>query len=775
MTKNTKTVLIDPVCGMDVQVRPDSPHAEFDGTSYAFCSAHCRDRFIQAPQSFLPGSAKAISPAAPTNSTATFTCPMHPEVRQHGPGTCPICGMSLEPLTPGSGDDEGSDELRDMQRRTVVAAVFTVPVIVLAMADMVLPGKPIAGLLGHTLSRWLELTLTTPVVLWSAWPLLTRAYDSLRHRKLNMFTLIGMGVLVAYAYSIVATIAPTMFPPGFQNADGQVAVYFEAAATIVALVLLGQVLELKARSSTGAAIRALLDLTPKTTHRLQPDGTEEEVDIASVQVGDRLRIRPGEKIPVDGRVLEGTSSVDESMISGEPTPVDKATDDLLVAGTVNGNGSLLMVAKKVGADTLLARIVQMVADAQRSRAPVQRLVDAVASWFVPIVIATAVVTFVVWSAIGPEPALAYGLVNAVAVLIIACPCALGLATPMSIMVATGKGAHIGVLFRDARAIEAMRDVDSLVVDKTGTLTRGKPSLTAVVSGPNSSDDEVLRYAAALESLSEHPIGLAIVAGARDRRLAVPESASFEAVTGKGVTGVVDGHRIALGNLALMEQLDVDVSAWSAKVDDMRGGGATAMFLSVDGSATGVLAVSDPIKETTGPAIDELHRAGLRIVMLTGDSRKTAEAVARALGIDEVHADALPDDKVRIVKQLQSEGHRVAMAGDGINDSPALAVADVGIAMGTGTDIAMESAAVTLVKGDLAGIARATALSHATMRNITQNLVFAFGYNIIGVPIAAGVLFPLTGLLLSPMIAAAAMSLSSVSVIGNALRLRSVHL
>ena len=770
MSKRTAT---DPVCRMQVQTTPEAPHFVFDDKNYYFCSASCLQRFSAHPSTYVESKSEGSAPPPDAKLGTVFTCPMHSEIRQQGPGSCPICGMSLEPLVQ-TGADEGDDELRDMTRRAIVGTAFTLPVIALAMGDMVLPGLPIERLLGRTLAGWLELAFASPVVLWAAWPLLRRFVDSLRSRHLNMFTLIGIGVLVAYVYSVVATVTPGVFPPGSRDARGAVAVYFEAAAAIVTLVLLGQVMELRARSSTGAAIRSLLDMTPKTTRRVGDDATEEDVPVAAVRVEDRLRVRPGEKIPVDGRVIEGKSTVDESMISGEPTPVEKKTDDSLVAGTVNGQGSLLMVATKVGNDTLLARIVQMVTQAQRSRAPVQRLVDAVAKWFVPSVVVIALATFAAWSLWGPEPRLAYGLVNAVAVLIIACPCALGLATPMSIMVATGKGAHIGVLFRDARAIEALRDVDTLVVDKTGTLTRGKPALTVVVAATGFTEDEVLRLSASLEARSEHPIAVAIVAGAREKGLeSVPPSA-FEAVPGKGVVGTVDDRRAVLGNLALMQQEEIEVVEHVAAADELRANGATAMFLGVAGKMAGVLAVSDPIKDTTASAIEALHQAGLRIVMLTGDSQTTADALARTLRINEVYADALPDDKLKVVQRLQSEGRKVAMAGDGINDSPALAAADVGIAMGTGTDVAMESASVTLVKGDLAGIARAMHLSRATMRNITQNLVFAFGYNVAGVPIAAGILYPFTGWLLDPMIAAAAMSLSSVSVIGNALRLRAVR-
>jgi Cu+-exporting ATPase len=713
------------------------------------------------------GGADSQQPAQ-SRADATYTCPMHPEERQVGPGLCPICGMGLEPVDIQVEEDDS--ELRDMRRRFLWCTAFTVPIIVLAMGDFVLPGSPVRDTLGST-SQWLEFALATPVVLWAAWPLLVRFWQSLARRSLNMFTLIGLGVSVAYAFSALALIAPDLFPEGFRGEHG-VAVYFEAAAVIVALVLLGQVLELRARSSTGAAIRALLDLSPQTTRRVADDGAEEEVPLDAVQEGDRLRVRPGEAIPVDGRVVEGRSSVDESMVTGEPVPVEKSDGDAVVGGTVNTTGSLLMVAEKVGSDTLLSRIVQMVAEAQRSRAPIQKLVDQVAAWFVPAVVVCALLSFVAWSIWGPEPRFAYGFLNAVAVLIIACPCALGLATPMSIMVATGKGAQLGVLFRDAEALESLRDIDTLVVDKTGTLTLGKPKLTHVLPRGEADESVVLRLAAGLETQSEHPLAQAIVSGAKERGTEPGSAQDFQSVTGMGVTATVDGKAAALGNLALMEHEQVAIDdADRDEAERLREAGATVMFLAANKKLIGLIAVADPIKESTPEAIRDLHAMGLRIIMLTGDSLGTAEAVGRELGLDEVIADALPDEKLRTVEKLQSAGSKVAMAGDGINDSPALAKADVGIAMGTGSDVAMESAAVTLVKGDLRGIVRARRLSEATMRNIKQNLVFAFGYNAAGIPLAAGVLYPLTGWLLSPMVAAAAMSLSSVSVIANALRLR----
>lgn len=711
-------------------------------------------------------TAGAGRPAPP----GTYTCPMHPEIEQAGPGTCPICGMALEPVDASAEADD--TEYRDMRRRFVWSAVLAVPLLVLAMGDMVLPGAPIHGLFGG-FSRWLELAFATPVVSWAGLPLLVRGWESVRRWQLNMFTLIGLGVSVAYVYSVLALVAPDWFPEGFRGAHG-VAVYFEAAAVIVALVLLGQVMELRARSSTGAAIRALLDLSPKMTRRIGSDGAEKEVAVESVRKGDRLRVRPGEAVPVDAIVVEGGSAVDESMVTGEPVPVAKAAGDQVIGGTVNTTGSLTIEAEKVGGETLLARIVQMVADAQRSRAPIQRLADRVAAWFVPIVVACAALAFVVWSVWGPEPRLAYALLNAVAVLIIACPCALGLATPMSIMVATGRGAQLGVLFRNAQAIESLRAIDTLVVDKTGTLTLGQPKLTNVLVVGEAGADEsaVLRLAASLETRSEHPLARAIVEGASEREIQLSDVDGFESVTGKGVMGRVEQQDVALGNLALMEKIGVAApDADRTRAARLQGDGATVMFLAANGQLIGMLAVADPIKDSTPEAIRALHGAGLRVVMLTGDNRATAEAVGRELGIDEVIADALPDQKLATIEQLQEGGAKVAMAGDGINDSPALAKADVGIAMGTGTDVAMESAAVTLVRGDLRGIVRARELSAATMRNIKQNLLFAFGYNAAGVPLAAGVLFPFTGWLLSPMIAAAAMSLSSVSVIVNALRLR----
>jgi Cu+-exporting ATPase len=694
---------------------------------------------------------------------------MHPQIVRDRPGDCPICGMALEPRTM-SVEEEESPELLDMTRRFRASAILTVPLFLLAMGHL-LPVPALDHFLPPTVMGWIELVLATPVVLWGGWPFFVRAWNSIRYRALNMFTLIGLGVGVAYLYSVVAVLLPGIFPPSFRDAGGSVGRYFEAAAVIVTLVLLGQVLELRARSRTGAAIRALLGLAPKTARRIARDGAEADVALEEVQPGDRLRVRPGEKVPVDGVVLEGTSSVDESMVSGESIPVEKHPGDRLIGATVNGTGSLVMRTEKVGSETLLARIVQMVAEAQRSRAPIQKLADVVSGYFVPAVVLVAVATFLVWGLVGPSPRMAHALVNAVAVLIIACPCALGLATPMSIMVAAGKGATAGVLFKNAEAIEVLRKVDTLVVDKTGTLTEGKPRLVTVEPATGRTEAEVLRDAASLERGSEHPLAAAIVKGAGERGVGLSNAEAFESVTGKGVKGRIGGRSIALGNRALMDAIGVNVEFLARRAEELRSDGQSVMLLSVDGKATGLVGVADPIKASTLEAIETLHREGIRIVMVTGDSGTTARVVARKLGLDDVMAEVLPDRKAEKVRQLQAQGRIVAMAGDGINDAPALAQAEVGIAMGTGTDVAMESAGVTLVKGDLRGIARARRLSRATMRNIRQNLFFAFVYNAIGVPIAAGVLYPAFGLLLSPMIAAAAMSFSSVSVIGNALRLR----
>ncbi len=711
----------------------------------------------------------ALEPVSPRAAPAAqWTCPMHPEVVRDAPGACPVCGMALERRAPAASEEE-NPELVDMRRRFRVALALTVPLVLVAMGDM-LPGAPVTHLFGARGRTFLELALSTPVCTWAAWPFFVRAVRSLRNKSLNMFTLIGLGVFVAYGYSLVAVLVPGMFPPSFRGAGGEVAVYFEAGGVIVTLILLGQVLELRARSATGAAIEKLLGLAPKTARRVHDHGGDEDVPLEAVVAGDKLRVRPGEKVPVDGVLLEGRSFVDESMVSGEPLPVEKNAGDPVVGATVNGTGGFVMRAEKVGAETLLARIVAMVSEAQRSRAPIQRLADVVAGYFVPAVIGVAVLTFAVWALVGPEPRTAHALVNAVAVLIIACPCALGLATPMSIMVATGKGATLGVLFKNAEAIEVLRKVDTLVIDKTGTLTEGKPRLVTVTT--NGVDERtLLRLATTLERASEHPLAAAIVAGAEERGVGAGDAEGFRSLPGKGVRGNVDGRSVALGNRALLDELGVDAGPLAARAEDMRVDGQTAMFVVVDGTAAGVLGVADPIKETTAGAIRALHDEGIRIVMLTGDSATTANAVAAKLAVDDVVAEVLPDQKADVVKRLQAEGRFVAMAGDGINDAPALAQAQVGIAMGTGTDVAMESAAVTLVKGDLRGIVRARRLSKRTMRNIEQNLFFAFAYNSLGIPLAAGALYPVFGILLSPIIAAAAMSFSSVSVVGNALRLR----
>jgi Cu+-exporting ATPase len=752
-------------------ISPDDAvgHLTHQGQTYYFCNDSCLEQFREDPERFLnPGARPAVAVPAGTE----WTCPMHPEIVRSEPGSCPICGMALEPKTI-SLEDQANPELDDMTRRFRIGVALTLPTLLLAMGEM-LPGAP-SRVVPASATNWLQLALATPVVLWGGWPFFVRGWQSVVNGTLNMFTLIALGVGVAWVYSTVATIAPGLFPPSFRTHTGQVGVYFEAAAVIVTLVLLGQVLELRARSQTGAAIRALLGLAPKTARRVRDDGSDEDVPLEHVKVGDRLRVRPGEKVPVDGAVVEGRSTVDESMVTGEPIPVGKGAGDTVIGATVNGTGSLVIRAERVGSATLLAQIVNMVAQAQRSRAPIQRLADVVSGYFVPIVVVVAAATALTWATIGPEPRMAHAIINAVAVLIIACPCALGLATPMSIMVASGRGASAGVLFRNAEAIEVLRKVDALVVDKTGTLTQGKPALVSVLPLGTWDEATLLRLAATIERSSEHPLAGAIVAGARDRGVDLTSADSFNSITGKGVRGRVDGRAVAVGNLSLLQELGVDAGNSITHADELRREGQTVMFVTVDGVLAGLVGVADPIKETTAEAIGQLHQEGLRIIMLTGDSRATAEAVARRLGIDEVLPEVLPDQKAAMVKRLQDEGRIVAMAGDGINDAPALAQAHVGIAMGTGTDVAMESAGVTLVKGDLRGIVRARRLSRATMGNIKQNLFFAFVYNALGVPIAAGVLYPWTGLLLNPMIAAAAMSFSSVSVIGNALRLRGVRL
>jgi Cu+-exporting ATPase len=768
---------IDPVCGMTVDPETAAGSYEYQGKTYYFCSKHCVHRFREDPERFLNKQIAAPQPIGitrapkptPTAAAQKYTCPMHPEVIRDGPGSCPICGMALEPLTITL-DQEENPELLDMRRRFWIAVVLTIPVLIIGMSEII-PGQPLQRVASMTTLAWVQLLLASPVVLWAGWPFFERAWHSIVNRSLNMFTLIGLGVGVGYLFSLIAVVAPGVFPASFRGPEGNVPVYFEAAAAIVTLVLLGQVLELRARSRTGAAIKALLGLAPKTARLIRDDGHEEDIPLEHVHAGDRLRVRPGERIPVDGVVLEGSSAVDESMITGEPIPVEKHVNDRVVGSTVNGTGSFVMRAERVGAETLLAQIVQMVSEAQRSRAPIQRLADVVSSYFVPAVVLIAALTFVVWSIWGPEPQMAHGLVNAVAVLIIACPCALGLATPMSIMVATGKAAQSGVLFKNAEAIEVMRQVDTLVVDKTGTLTEGKPRLESVVTSGAFDEATLLRLAASLERSSEHPLATAIVAGARERGVALTEATRFNSLTGKGVLGEVDGHRVALGNRSLLDEFQLAADDLSKQGENLRASGQTIMFVVIDERPVGLIGVADPIKTTTPDAVRQLHAEGIRIVMLTGDSHTTAAGVARQLELDEVVAEVLPDQKVEVVKRFQKEGRIVAMAGDGINDAPALAQAQVGIAMGTGTDVAMESADITLVKGDLRGIVRARALSRATMSNIKQNLFFAFIYNTIGVPIAAGVLYPFFGILLSPMIAAAAMSFSSVSVIANALRLR----
>jgi P-type Cu+ transporter len=748
--------VVDPVCGMTVDPTPSLRH-DHAGKPYFFCSESCRSRFQVNPGRFL-GSEKP-GPAAPAGTK--WTCPMHPEVVRDEPGSCPICGMALEPKEISSEPVE-NPELSGMSRRFWVAASLSLPLLVVAMGDM-LSGGFFSNLLGG-LRPWLELALATPVVLWAGWPFFVRGAQSVRNRSLNMFTLIALGVGVAYAYSVVAVLFPRLFPDSLRSHGGEAGLYFEAAAVITALVLLGQVLELRARSRTGAAIRALLGLAPKTARRIEADG-ERDVALDAVRVGDRLRIRPGEKVPLDGVVLEGGSAIDESMMTGEPIPVEKKTGDRVIGGTLNAGGTIVVEVTQVGKDTLLARIARMVSDAQRSKAPIQKLADQVSGYFVPAVIGVAILTFVGWTLWGPEPSLAYAIVNAVAVLIIACPCALGLATPMSIMVASGRGATVGVLFRNAEAIELLRKVDTLVVDKTGTLTEGKPKLVTV------ENDEILELAAGLERGSEHPLAAAIVRGAEERGVAIPDATNFRSISGKGVTGRVGGRDAALGNLKLMEELGIDAGDLRRRSEDLRAKGQTVMFVAAEGKVAGLIGVADPVKGTTPEALRELKAHGVRVIMLTGDSKTTAQAVARTLGLEEVIAEVLPEQKRAVVERLQKEGRKVAMAGDGVNDAPALAQADVGIAMGTGTDVAMESADVTLVKGDLRGIVRARQLSEATLRNIKQNLFFAFVYNALGVPLAAGVLYPVFQQLLSPVIAAAAMSVSSVSVIANSLRLR----
>jgi P-type Cu+ transporter len=797
--------VLDPVCGMTISPDQAVGHIEHKGRSYYFCSQSCLEQFEADPDRFLADRPAAI--ATPADKAREYTCPMDPEVRQTGPGACPKCGMGLEPVdvtpvtktewtcpmhpeivrdAPGSCPicgmaleprvvtlEDRNPELEDMTRRFRWSLILTAPILAFMVSEF-LPGQPLQRAVPHGAMNWIELTLATPVVLWGGSPFFVRGWASVVNRHLNMFTLIALGVGAAFAYSVVATLVPGIFPESFRTM-GDVAVYFEPAAVIVGLVLLGQVLELRARSRTSSAIRNLLGLAPKTARRIDADGTERDVPLDQVHVVDRLRVRPGERIPVDGVVLDGKSTVDESMVTGEPIPVEKTQGSKVTGGTVNATGQFIMQAERVGSDTLLAQIVRMVSEAQRSRAPIQRLADTVSAWFVPIVIVVAVITFIVWSQFGPEPRLAHALVNAVAVLIIACPCALGLATPMSIMVGTGRGAENGVLIRNAEALETLEQVTTVVVDKTGTLTEGRPKLVTVLPSAPIDEASFLRLVASLEKGSEHPLASAIVTGAVERGVKLADVTDFESITGQGVIGVVESRRVAIGNVNLLERLSVDVAQLREKAEELRRDGQTVMFVVVDGTPGGLVGVADPIKASTAEAVRALHAEGLRVAMVTGDNRTTAAAVAKAVGIDHVEADVLPDRKAATVSALQQQGQRVAMAGDGINDAPALAQAEVGIAMGTGTDVAIESAGVTLVRGDLRGIVRARRLSRATMRNIRQNLFFALIYNVAGVPIAAGILYPWFGLLLSPMIASAAMTFSSVSVIGNALRLRRVEL
>ena len=802
--------MIDPICNMEVEESTAAGRFDYDGTTYLFCSVHCLEKFKQEPAKYVAGAEQpavvetaappgatyicpmdpeireskpgpcpkcgmALEPAAPAAPSVKteYVCPMHPEIVRPEPGACPICGMALEPRTVTL-EEEANPELIDMTRRFWVGVVLSVPIVFVAMSEFI-PGQPVQRSFSPQLLNWFQLVLATPVVLWAGSPFFQRGWVSVVNRSLNMFTLIAIGVGTAYVYSLAATLFPDAFPQSFRGHGGEVGVYFDAAAVITTLVLLGQVLELRARSRTSKAIKALLGLAPKTARLVRDDGTETDLPLERVQVGDRLRVRPGEKIPVDGVVLEGSTSVDESMITGEPIPVEKTNNSRVTGGTVNGTGSFIMRAERVGSDTLLAQIVRMVAEAQRSRAPIQKLADIVAGYFVPAVVLVAVVTFIVWALFGPEPEMAYALLNAVAVLIIACPCALGLATPMSIMVGTGRGAMAGVLIKNAQALEVLEKIDTLVVDKTGTLTEGKPHLAALVPVTGQNENEILRLAASLERGSEHPLAAAIVGGAEKRGIKLADASDFRSITGKGVIGSVNGKKVALGNRRLLEEFGVAAGEFSARSEELRKDGQTVMFLVFDGAVAGLIGVADPVKQSTPEAIRMLHDDGVRIVMLTGDNRTTAEAVAKKLGIDDIQAEVLPEQKGEVVKRLQAERRIVAMAGDGVNDAPALAQAQVGIAMGTGTDVAMESAGVTLVKGDLRGIAKARRLSRGTMRNIRQNLFFAFIYNILGIPIAAGVLYPVFGMLLSPVIASVAMTFSSVSVIGNALRLNRLQL
>jgi len=762
----------DPVCGMEIDPATAAGRSEFAATTYSFCSASCQQRFDVDPVRYLSGGASSPSAQHEPGSGVLYTCPMHPEIVRDKPGSCPICGMALEPMV-ATGDD-ANPELEDMSRRFWVCLTLSAPLLLMAMLEMI-PGQPLAHLVSGQAAVWIELALATPVVLWGGLPFFARGWASIVNRSPNMFTLIAIGTGAAYLTSVVATLFPGIFPDTFRGHGGEVPVYFEAAAVITTLVLLGQVLELRARSQTSSAIKALLGLAPKTARRLVDDGREEDVAIDLVQVGDRLRIRPGEKVPVDGVVVDGKSFVDESMVTGEPIPVGKGVGDRVIGGTVNGTGSLVMRAERVGSETMLAQIVRMVGEAQRTRAPVQRLADRVSAYFVPGVLLVALLSFMGWSLFGPEPRMAHGFVAAVAVLIIACPCALGLATPMSIMVGTGRGAMAGVLIKNAEALEILEKVDTLVVDKTGTLTEGKPRVVAVEPAGGQDESDLVRLAADLERGSEHPLAAAIARFAGERGLKSTQAKGFESLTGRGVQGTVDGRAVAIGNLKLLQELGIDAGELAGRAETLRADGQTVVFIALDGRAAGLIGIADPIKESAVDAVKALHGEGLRLIMLTGDSRTTADAVARKLGIDEVRAEVLPEEKGEVIKRLEAEGHTVGMAGDGINDAPALAQAHVGIAMGTGTDVAMESAGVTLVKGDLRGLVRARKLSRATMRNIRQNLGFAFLYNALGVPIAAGLLYPFSDVLLSPMLASAAMTFSSVSVIVNALRLRSAEL
>ncbi|MEC7743562.1 MAG: heavy metal translocating P-type ATPase [Pseudomonadota bacterium] len=764
-------IAVDPVCGMDVKIDGAKHVTGHDNVQHYFCSSRCHDKFRADPELYLSG--EHLNAVEDMPEGTIYTCPMHPEIRQTGPGSCPICGMALEPETV-SLDDGPDPELVDMRRRFWWSALLTLPLFVYAMSDMI-PWLSFDQLIEPARAQWAQFVLATPVVLWGGWPFFVRAWESLKTRNLNMFTLIGIGVGIAYLFSLVATAMPELFPPAFRDHSGRVGVYYEAAAVITALVLLGQVLELKARGSTSSALRALLELAPPSAVKIFGSGDEREVPLDELESGDRLRVRPGDKVPVDGEIEEGSSAIDESMVSGEPLPVKKGAGDTVIGGTVNQTGGFIMRATNVGKDTMLSKIVQMVAEAQRSRAPIQRLADQVAGWFVPAVVMVAVVTFAVWAIWGPAPALTYALVNAIAVLIIACPCALGLATPMSVMTGTGKGAQHGILIRNAEALETLEKIDTLVVDKTGTLTMGKPDLVAVNPVEGIDEAEFLAAVAGVEMGSEHPLAHAIVEGARSRGVSPADATDLASTTGEGVEADVNGRRVAIGNEKMMRRVGISDESWLGTAEAGRTKGQTVMFVAFAGKPAGLIAVADPIKPTSANAIAALHARDIRVVMLTGDSRGTAEAVAQEMGIDEVHANVSPEDKHREVERLKSEGRRVAMAGDGINDAPALAAADVGIAMGTGTDVAIESAGVTLVRGDLTGVVQAIVLSRATMRNIRQNLFFAFAYNTLGIPVAAGVLFPAFGLLLNPMIAAAAMSLSSVSVIANALRLRGLRL